>query len=226
VRITCCKASAAGCVCRHDAVSQFGRIGVARHARRHALRALEDAARTGKTVLSQVGRCQAVRGRGGCVQLLRVRSIAQEFPQARRLRAGRAEGMQHLVGCELEQVPRRSGSRQRAGRARRMKDAVVRAAEKFADADAHLVAGHGRRQQVAPAGADRLGNCQCCRKHDRTGMEDRAVVHVILFRDVRGSRVDHCREQRRSGAARDQHLAGPAARPHGLRVAVDGLHSA
>lgn len=152
-----------------QAVEQPAGVGVAGHAGGQALRALEDALRAGEAVLRQVGRRDARGGGVRGVQLLGVRGIAQELPQAGRLRARRAQGMQHLRGVEPQQMADRDGGGQGADRGGGMEDPVVRTAEEFADADAGLIAGHRRGQQVAAAAAKRLRDRQRRREYHRRG---------------------------------------------------------
>ena len=199
-------------------IGESRRIGVARHAGRHALRALEDAARAGEAV-GAPGRPRVEPGRGGVrgVQLLGVGRLAQELPQPGRLRAGRAERVQHLLGRQPQQLAHRRRRGQRAGGAGGVEDLVVRAAEELADADADLVAGHRGREQLAARAPQRLRHRQRRRKHHRGRMEHRAVVHVVLLGHVRRRGVD--RIAATSGlraAAVDQDLARAVGRAHAL----------
>ncbi len=99
-------------MCRHDAwnlndvsderpalaepIGEARRVGVGRHAGRHALRTFENAPGAGEAVLREIRGDEAVaRGLRG-VQLLRIGGVAQEFPESRRLRARGAERVQHL----------------------------------------------------------------------------------------------------------------------------------
>ena len=76
-------------------VDKFCRIGVARHAGGHALRALQDAPGAGEAIARQEGGRQPVAGRLGGVQLLGIGGVAQELPQPGGLRPGRADGIEH-----------------------------------------------------------------------------------------------------------------------------------
>ena len=55
---------------RPQLVGQFGRVGVTRHARRHALWTFQNLRRASKTVFRQISRHQARRRGVGGVQLL------------------------------------------------------------------------------------------------------------------------------------------------------------
>ncbi|MNU71772.1 hypothetical protein D3C71_612070 [compost metagenome] len=209
---------------RAQAVGELGGIGVARHAHAQPLRAFEDLRRAREAVLREVGRHQPAGRRVRAVQLLRIGRVAQELPHTGRLRAGRAEGMQHLLRRQLEQAAHRRGCRERARRRRGVEGAVVRPAQELADADAHLVARDHGRQQLRAAGAEALCHRQCgCDDHGGR-VEHRAVVHVVLLHVVRGRRVDHRREQRRAGAPRGEDLARPVGGAHHLREALDAAY--
>ena len=80
---------------RAEAVDEPCRIGVGGHAGRHALLALEDALRAGEAVPGEEGGGQPVGGGLGGVELLGIGGVAQELPQPRGLRAGRADRMEH-----------------------------------------------------------------------------------------------------------------------------------
>ena len=134
-------------------------------------------------------------------------------PQARRLRAGRAEGMQHLRRRQPEQPADRRRSRQRAGRARGVEDLVVRAAEELADADAHLVADDRGGSSSRAAATERLRRRERRREHHAARVEHRAVVHVVLLGEVRRCRVDHRGQQRAGAPAVIRISHGPSAGP-------------
>ena len=197
-----------------QAVDQAGRIGVARHARCEALRTLEDAARPGEPFEREIGRHQAAGGGVGGVELLGVGRVAQELPEAGRLGAGRAEGMQHPLGRQPQQMAGGGRGGEGPGGAGGVEGPVVRAAEELADPDADLVADDRSRQQLATGPAEGLRHGQRRRKDDRCGMEHRAVVHVVLLGEMRGRRVHHRREQGRAAAAADQDLRRALVRPH------------
>ena len=160
------------------------------------------------------------------VQLLGIRTGAQELPQSCGLRAGRAEGMLHAGRIEPEQMPGRRGGGQRAGGAGGVEHLVVRAAQKLADTNADLVARHRGRQQLWPAGAERLGPRQRHRKDHRGRMEHRAVVHIVLLGHVRSRGVDHRREVRAAAPAPQQHLARARGGPRSTGERGNGLDRA
>ena len=134
--------------------------------------------------------------------------------------------MQHLLRREAQQVACRGGGGERAGRAGGVEGLVVRAAEKLADANADLVAGDRRGDQLATRSAERLCGGERGREHDRGRMEHRAVVHIVLLGDVRGGGVHHRGEERCRAAARDQHFAGATGGAHLAREALDGFDRA
>ena len=190
-----------------EAVGEARRIGIARHSGRHPLRSFEDALRAGEAVAREIGGEQPVRRGLRGVQLLRIGGVAQELPEPGGLRARGAEGVQHRGVGQPEQAADARCRSQRAGRAGRVEHLVVRAAEEFAHANADFVPGDRGDQQVAAGSPDRLRDGERGRKHHRSRMKDRAVVHVVLLGEVRGGRIDHRREQRTRAPARDQHLA-------------------
>ena len=153
------------------------------------------------------------------VQLLGVGGVAQEFPQPGRLRAGRAEGVQHLR--------RRSGAAGGPPRRRRPACRRCRWCGRPCSASGRGIRRRGCRPRSprrwppagrAPLSAHGLRHRQRRREHHRGGVEHRAVVHVVLLGEVRGRGVDHGRQQRAGAAAVDQHLAdGPSRRAHALR---------
>ena len=183
--------------------------------------AVEDVARASKAVTCQVG----CRKPGACgvrsVQLLRICCIAQEFPEPRRLGAGRAEGVSHLFGSQLQQMADRRGRRKRACSARCMKDAVVRAPKEFSDADADFITRNAGRQQVSPACPERLRDRKRCGENDSRRVENSSVVYVILLGGVGRSGV-HDRGYERAGAApMYEDFARPVHRPHRFCEACD-----
>ncbi|MNI48867.1 hypothetical protein D3C73_1034540 [compost metagenome] len=209
-----------------QAIAKLGRVGIRGHARRHALRTFQDVARAGEALACQVRGGHAI-GRGlGRMQLLGVGRITQKLPQARRLRAGRTQGVQHLVGRELEQAAGGDGGGQGAGRARRVENLVVRAPQEFTHPDAHFIARNRRHQQVTARTAQRLRNRQRGREHYGGRMEHRTVVDVVLLHHVGRRRVHHGGKQGRGAAAVDQHFAGSIGRPHRSGIAVYGQHRA
>ena len=88
------------------------------------------------------------------------------------------------------------------------------AAEKAADADADLVAGHRRQQKVASRRTTLLGDRQRRRKHHRARVKHRAVVDIVLFGNVRGCAIDQGGEQRRGRSPGRQHLGSAVGRSH------------
>ena len=132
----------------------------------------------------------------GGVELLGVGRVAQELPEAGRLGAGRAEGMQHPLGRKPEQMAGGGSGGEGPRGAGGVEGPVVRAAEELADPDADLVADDRGRQQLATGPAERLRHRQGRREDDGGGMEDRAVVHVVLLGEMRGGRVHHRGEER------------------------------
>src|SRR5690606_35657446 len=186
--------------------------------------AFQDAPRPREAFLGKVGRGQAVGRRLGSVQLLGIGRIAQEFPQAGGLRAGRAQGVQHLFGIQAQQPGHRDGRRQRAHRAGGVEDLVVRAPQEFAYAYAHFVARHRSHEQVLARAAQRLGYRQRGWKHHGGRVEHRTVVHVVLFHHVCRRGVDHGGEQWRGLPPSDQYLRWSVGWTHGRRIALDGLH--
>ena len=98
-------------------IDETRRIGVARHACGHALRAFENVRGALEAVGGELRRHQAVGGGHGRVKLLRVGGIAQELPQPARLRARRAERVEHLSRRQTEQAACRRRGRKRACRA-------------------------------------------------------------------------------------------------------------
>ena len=198
---------------RAQGVDQARGVGVAGHARSHALRSFEDVRRAGQAVGRQVSGGQA-SGRGvRGVQLFGIGGVTQKLPQSRGLRAGAAECVQHHFGRQAQQPPHRGRRSHRARGAGGVEHLVVRAAQKFADTDADFVAGHAGHQQIAPAGAQRLRHRQRGREDHRRRVEDRAVVHVVLFGEMRGRGVDRRGHHRAAAAAVDQHLAGTVGGP-------------
>ncbi len=200
-----------------ETVDQTRGIGVARHARRHALGALKDVGRALKTVGGELGGHQAVRGGHRRVELFRIGGVAQEFPQAACLRARRAERIQHLRRRQTKQTPSGRRSGHGAGRASGVKHLVVRTAEKLSDANAHLVTRHCRRDELTPRRAVRLRQRKRYREHHRRRMKYRAVVHIVLLGEVRCGAVHHRGKIWRRAGAVDQDLARI------IRLAATGL---
>ena len=196
-----------------QAVGQAGGVGVAGHACGHALRPLQNVARTGQAFSRQAGGGQPRGGSVRGVQLLGVGGIAQELPQAGRLRAGRAQGVQHGGRVQAQQAPGRGGRRHRARSARGVKHLVVRASQKFAHAYAHLIARHRRHQKLTAAAAQLLGHGKRHGKHHGSRVEDRGVVHIVLLHKVRGRRIHSGRHHGAAAAAPVQHFARPLGRP-------------
>jgi hypothetical protein len=211
---------------RAQAVHQAARIGIARHASGHALRAFQNVGRAREAVFGQVGRHEARCGRMRGVQLLAVGSGAQKLPQARRLRARRAQRVQHLLRIQAQQVAH-SGSRgQRARGARGVEHAVVRAPQKLTHANTDFIAHDRSGQQLLAAGAQGLGHRHSGREHHGGRVEHRAVVHIVLLGHVRRSGIGHGRQIRRGACAVDDDFGRTFSRPHRLRKARDGFHRA
>ncbi len=167
-----------------------------------------------KPSLRQVGGGQAIgRGLGG-MQLLGIGRIAQELPQPCGLRAGRAQRMEHLLSVQAEQAAHRDGGGDECRPCRWCGKSVVRAAQEFADADADFVAGDRRREQVRPERRQRLGDGERGREDDGGGMENRAVMHVVLLEHMGCRRIDHGGEQRGWCRVRETRIsAAPSAGP-------------
>ena len=87
---------------RAQTVDQFGRVCIGRHASGHALRTLEDLRCTCEPISRQLGRQQPGRSCMSRVQLFGVCAGTQKLPQAARLCAGRAKGMQHLACIQTQ----------------------------------------------------------------------------------------------------------------------------
>ncbi|MNN15359.1 hypothetical protein D3C81_1284610 [compost metagenome] len=209
---------------RAQAVGQRGGIGVARHAGGHALPAFEDLLRAGEARARQPGRLQAVgRGLGG-VQLLGIRGVAQELPQARGLRAGRAQRLVDAFGIQVVELGHRGRGGERADGARGVEHGVVRAAHELADADAGLIAGDRRQQHLGAGLAFGLRRGDDGREHHRGRVQHRAVVHVVLLDHVRRSAVDQRGEVGRGAAPVDQHFGVALARPHGGGEFLQAAH--
>ncbi|MEY2659698.1 MAG: hypothetical protein RLZZ123_870, partial [Pseudomonadota bacterium] len=85
-------------------IGQASGVGITGHPGSHALQTIKNALGTSEPVLRQQGRHQPGTGSMGSVQLLAVGGGAQKFPQARRLRARRTKGMQHLGWIKPDQV--------------------------------------------------------------------------------------------------------------------------
>ena len=103
---------------RAKTVGKPARIGVARHPGGHALLAFEDLPRAGEPFAREVRRHEPVRCGFRRVELLRVRGVAQEFPQARRHRPRGPEAILHLACVEAEHVPELVGHDDRLARPR------------------------------------------------------------------------------------------------------------
>ena len=210
-----------------EAIGQLGDVGIARHAGRHALRSFKNLRGTGKAVLREVGRHQPGSGGVRRVQLLAVGRRAQELPKPGRLRAGRAEGVLHLTGVQPQQLAHSGGGGQRAGRSGRVKHLVVRATEEFTDANTDLVARHAGRQQLLPAGAQRLRGGQRGRKNHRGRVKHRAVVHIVLLGQMRGGGVGHGGQVGTGARAVDDDFSRArlcTGRAHGLGKARDACY--
>ena len=118
----------------------------------------------------------------------------------------------------------RGRRRQRACGAGGVEDAVVRAAQKFAHADADFVTHNRGSQQLATAGANGLRHRHRRRKHDGGRVKHRAVVHIVLLGHMRCGRIGHGGQVGAGARAVNDHLAGTGGRAHGLRKALDGFH--
>src|SRR5580698_9930197 len=107
-----------------------------------------------------------------------------------------------------------------------MKNPVVRSTEEFADSDTHFITCDGRGNELFAASAECLSGGPCCRENDGCRVQDRTIVEVILFSEVRCSGVDHGREERASGSPGDQHFAGTGLRAKLQCEFLDGLDGA
>src|SRR3546814_8735435 len=109
------------------------------------------------------------------MQLLGIGGVAQEFTQTCRLRAGRPQGMQHLLLVQVKQPAYGDCRGERAGSAGGMKNLVVRSAQEFAYAYADLVAGHRGGQQVFARASQRLRHGDSRREDHGGRMKHRSV---------------------------------------------------
>lgn len=100
----------------------------------------------------------------------------------------------------------------------------MRAAEEFAHTDTDFIAGHCRRQQIAPGTAERLRHRQHCGEYDGSRMKYRAVVDIVLFGKVRRCGVDHRGKQRCRLAARDQDFGTAGGWSHLLGKPFNRFH--
>ncbi len=206
---------------RAEPVGQLARLGIAGHARGHALLAFKDVLRAGQAIGGQVGGEQAIGSRLGGVQLLGVRRVTEKLPQPRRLRTGAAEQMGELLLVETHQLANGHCRGQGADRRGGVEDAVMRAAEELADADARLVAGHRGHQQLSAGLAEILRRRQRSGKHDRGRVQHGAVVQVVLLHQVRTGGIHQRGEIGRAALAVDQNARRPVGRAHLLRVTLE-----
>src|SRR3546814_17625106 len=105
------------------------------------------------------------------MQLLGIGGVAQEFTQTCRLRAGRPQGMQHLLLVQVKQPAYGDCRGERAGSAGGMKNLVVRSAQEFAYAYADFVAGYRGGQQVFARASQRLPHGDSRTGERRVGTE-------------------------------------------------------
>ncbi len=211
-----------------EAIGKCGRIGVLRHPGGHALLAFEDVLRAGQAVFRQVGRKQAIGGGLGGVQLFGVGGVAEELPEAGGLGAGTAQQMGELLLIEIHQLAHRHSGGQGADGRGGVEDAVMRAAEEFADANARLVAGDRGHQQVAAGFAQVLRGRQRRREHHGGRVQHGAVVQVVLLHQVRTGAVHQRGEIGAAALAVDEDARRPFRRAHLLRIALeqrDGVRS-
>src|SRR5690606_38137623 len=107
-----------------------------------------------------------------------------------------------------------------AGRRGGVKDAVVRATEEFANANARLVAGDRCDEQVATGFAKILRGSQRSREHHGSRVQNRTVVQIILLHQMGAGSVYQRSEIGRTAAAADQDARRTRSRSHLLRVAL------
>ena len=106
--------------------------------------------------------------------------------------------MLHLLRVEPEQSRDAGGGRERSRGTGCMKDPVVGAAEKFADAHSCFVTRDRAGDEILAGRPGLLRDSQHGGEDDGAGMQHRAIVQVILFNIVGGCTVDERREERRS----------------------------
>src|SRR5260370_26756239 len=102
--------------------------------------------RAREPILREICRKQAISRGFRSVELFRVSRIAQEFPQACRLRACRTKCVEHLFRGKIQQPPDSCRRCESARCARSMKNLIVSAAKKFTDTNTNFVASHRRSQ--------------------------------------------------------------------------------
>ena len=198
-----------------EPLDQLRGIRVRGHPDGQPLISLQDAGRAGEPVAGEVGGEKTV-GCGLCgVELLGVRRVAQELPQPGGLRPGRTERMEHDLFVSAQKVGD-GGRGERARRPGRVEDLVVRTAEVASHPHPGLVAGHRGGDQVSSRGPGLLGCGEGGREDHGRRVENRGVVEVVLLDNVRRGAVHERGEERRGAPARDQDLARPFGRSHGL----------
>ena len=166
---------------------------------------------------------RAVRGPGRVDRLGRG-GIVEVGEEARGHAAGDAERACRLCDWETAQPCGGGGCAEDPADRRRVEAAPVeRPRRRHADAGDDLVAGDDRRQQLAPAGAARLGE-RGRRRHDhRADVRDRVGVRVVEVEAVAEHRVRERRVGRRqTGLQPDHRRLGLAAQLHHRLPALAG----
>src|SRR5262245_2470901 len=104
------------------------------------------------------------------MQLLAHCTVLEKLPQTGGLRAGRAESLDNLAFCKAEE-PRGSGGRaERSTRCSRMPELVMRSADRFAGADADIVPGDDRFDELPAGSVYRFSDRDGGRNDRRRGM--------------------------------------------------------
>ncbi len=204
-----------------EAIHQALGVGVAGHPGGHPLLAFEDVSRAAQAVGGEIGGEQPVGGGLGGMQLLGIGGVAEELPEPGGLGSGAAEQVDEALAVEVHQLAHRHCRGEGADRGSGMEHPVVGTAEEFADADAGLVAGHRREDQLGAAAAEVLGRGQGSREDHRRGVQHRAVVQVVLLHHVGSRAVHQGGEIRRAAPPAGQDLRATVGRAHAFGVALE-----
>ena len=238
---TCSSASAAGCVCRHDAWNLNDVSASAQRSPRRSVRRAGSASLDMPAAMPCApSRMRFAPVKPSCARYAAISPSAAAFAVCSCFESAASRRNSHRpAACvpaepkacsiavgSVEQAADRRRGRQRAGRARWCGRPCSASGRGTRRRGCRPRSRRPRRSAGRGPRPERLRDGQRRRKHDGAGMKHRAVVHVVLLGDVRRGGVDHRREQRAGAPARDQHLGRAVGRPHLPGEALDRLDGA